>query len=86
MNRQIFSSLPAQKRCDILWDEGQFLGSVKYYRFKANLYALNSFFVEVFCYQGSTEIIKIEVVDEANLVKYLNHIDVGSVIGIKDIL
>lgn len=77
MNKDTFSALPSNKRCDLLWEEGQFLASVKYYRFKANLYALRSFFVEILCHPGSNEIELIEVASEDNLAKYLNSINIG---------
>jgi hypothetical protein len=83
MNKEIFSSLPPQKRCDLLWNEGQFLVSVGYYRFKASLYSLRSFFVEVLCYQDSTAIERIEVASEERLAKYLNQIDVNVLPGLK---
>ena len=76
MNKDTFSALPADKRCDLLWEEGQFLASVKYYRFKANLYALRSFFVEILCHQASNEIELIEVANEEKLAKYLNSINI----------
>jgi hypothetical protein len=77
MTKESFASLPPHKRCDLLWDEGQFVESIKYYCFKANLYALHTFFVEVLFYQESTDIEKIEVANEESLIKYLNHIDIG---------
>jgi hypothetical protein len=82
MNKEMFASLPPRKRCDLLWEEGQFLSSVNWYRFKASLYALNTFFVEVLCYQDSIEIEKVEVAREENLVKYLNRIDVSGLSGL----
>jgi hypothetical protein len=81
MNKENFSSLPPKRRCDLLLEEGQFLDSVNWYRFKASLYAFNSFFVEVLCYQDSIEIQKIEVAREEHLVKYLNRIDVTPLLG-----
>jgi hypothetical protein len=83
MTKEAFSSLPPQKRCDLLWDEGQFLVSVNYYRFKASLYAIRSFFVEVLCYQDSTEVERIEVVNEERFAKYLNQIDIEVLLGLK---
>lgn len=81
MNKEIFAALSFQKRCDMVAEEGQFLDSVKYYRYKAHLYSLHSFFIEILCYQGSTDIEKIEVADEDKLVKYLNRIDVSALHG-----
>jgi hypothetical protein len=83
MNKEKFSSLLPKKRCDLVLEEGQFLDSVKWYRFKASLYAFNSFFVEVLCYQDSSEIVKVDVAREENLVKYLNRIDVSVLLGFK---
>jgi hypothetical protein len=77
MTKELFTSLPAHKRRDLLWDEGQFVETIKYYRFKANLYALHSFFVEVFFNYGSSDIEKIEVASEDTLIKYVDHIDIG---------
>jgi hypothetical protein len=81
MDKEIFSSLPPKKRCDLLLEEGQFLDSVKWYRFEASLYAFNSFFVEVLCYQDSSQIEKIEVAREQTLAKYLNRVDVSMLLG-----
>lgn len=82
MNKEIFAALPFKKRCDLVSAEGQFLDSVKYYRYKAHLYAVHSFFVEILCYQDSTDIETIEVANENNLVKYLNRIDVSDLHGL----
>lgn len=82
MNKELFAALPFAKRCAMVSEEGQFLDSVKYYRYKAHLYALHSFFVEILCYQGSTDIEKIEVANEDNLVKFLNRIDVSDLQGL----
>jgi hypothetical protein len=80
MDQQIFSSLPAKKRCDLLWEEGQYLASVKYYRFKASLYAFKSFFVEILCYPGSADVENIEIANDEKLLKYLNRIDVQTLL------
>ena len=80
MDKDTFAALPLNKRCELLWEEGQFLASVQYYRFKANLYAMRSFFVEIFCFQGSTAIEKIEIASEDSLIKYLNKINVDNLI------
>jgi hypothetical protein len=80
MNRQIFTSLPINKRCDYVWDEGQFLDSVQYYRYKANLYAVRDFFVEVLCFPGSTEVEKIEIASEDTMIKFLNRINVENLL------
>jgi hypothetical protein len=82
MDKDIFSTLPPRKRFELLLEKGVFLATVKYYKFKANLYALNSFFVEILCYQGSTEIERIEVASEAKLAKYMNRIKIESLTGI----
>jgi hypothetical protein len=81
MTKELFTSLPAHKRCDLLWDEGQFVETIKYYHFKSNLYALYSFFVEVFFYDGSSDIEKIEVANEDTLIKYVDHLDIGHLSG-----
>jgi hypothetical protein len=82
MTREKFNTLTLEERCTALWYEGKFLDSVKYYRYKATLYSVGAFFVEVLCFQDSTEIETIEIVTQDSLTKYLNRIDVEALYGI----
>lgn len=79
MNKDTFSALPASKRCDLVFEEGQFIDTIPYYKYKANLYALNTFFVEVLCFHDSATVQRIEVATEDHLHKYLNRIDVSTI-------
>jgi hypothetical protein len=78
MTKENFNILTLEERCRTLWYEGKYLDSVKYYRYKATLYSVGSFFVEVLCYQDSSEIERVEVAQDDTLVKFLNRIDIHS--------
>lgn len=80
MNKEVFQALPNNKRCELVWEEGQFLTSIKHQNFKANLYALQSFFVEILCYTESTKIENVEIASEEKLAKYLNSIDITNLL------
>jgi hypothetical protein len=78
MTREKFNTLTLEERCTILWYEGKYLDSLKYYGYKSTLYAVGSFFAEVLCQQGSAEIETINIADDEILTKYLNRIDIHS--------
>lgn len=78
MTKEGFTTLSLEDKASALWDNGRFLESVSYYKYKANLYALDDFFVEVLCCQGSTSIEQIDVADEEKLSKFLSRIDLAS--------
>jgi hypothetical protein len=78
VTKQTFNTLSIEDRLAIVWDMGLYLDSVNYYRYKAYLYALGSFFVEIFYHQDSAQIEKVEIASEDNLIKYLNRIDINT--------
>lgn len=81
MTKEFFSSLSLPQQCDLLRDEGKVVSTVKYFRFQATLFSIQSVFVEVLCYQGSTDIEKVEIANDDKLVKYLNRIDLDKLMG-----
>ncbi len=81
MTTEFFSSLSEPQQFELLREDGKIVSRVKYFRFNATLFSLNSLFVEVLCYQGSTEIEKIEIAGDEKLVKYLNRIDLEKLMG-----
>jgi hypothetical protein len=78
MTKEAFYTLTLEERCRALWYEGKYLDSVNYYRYKATLYSVGSFFVEVLCFQQSAEIESVDVASEDAMVKFLNRIDIHS--------
>jgi hypothetical protein len=82
MTREKFMFLSEVERAAFLWHAGRFLDSVNYYRYKAYLYSIEGFFVEVLCYQGSTEIESIDVASEESMLKFLNRIQINELYAI----
>lgn len=61
----------------MLWDLGTFLETEVYYGYTVKLYALHSFFVEVYYTPVTQSIEKIEVAYEDDLKKYLGRIKIN---------
>lgn len=78
MDIRTFLSLPYHKQCELLWEEGQFVDSVVFNQFKANLYAVSNFFVEIICQPESTTVEKIQVATDEIPSKYLRAVDLSS--------
>lgn len=56
-----FNSLSLKNKINLLYTEGTFVVSIRYYGYKINLYILNNFYVEVFYNHKLDKIEKIEV-------------------------
>ncbi len=58
-----FISLPLNDKIKHLYDEGSFVVSIRYYRYKINLYLIDGFYFEVFYLHKEDYIEKIELLD-----------------------
>jgi hypothetical protein len=71
-----FVTLSIDERATILWDQGTYLETDVYYGRTVKLYALHSFFVEVYYSSVTQSIEKVEVAYEQDLKKYLGKIKI----------
>jgi hypothetical protein len=58
-----FSNSSLDEKIDTLYEQGTFITSIRYYRYKVNLYLLNNFYVEVFVNHKRAEVEKIHLLD-----------------------
>lgn len=58
-----FSDSSLDQKIDTLYEQGTFITSIRYYRYKINLYLLNNFYVEVFVNHKRGEVEKISLLD-----------------------
>jgi hypothetical protein len=61
-----FLYLPLNDKIKHLFSEGSFVVSIRYYRYKINLYLIDGFYVEVFYLHKEGYIEKIELLDRRN--------------------
>ena len=61
-----FLYLPLNDKIKHLFSEGSFVVSIRYYRYKINLYLIDGFYVEVFYLHKEDYIAKIELLDRRN--------------------
>ena len=66
MSPPIFNQLPLKEKIDLLYKEGTFIVSIRYYGYKINLYLLTNFYVEVFYNHKLDKIEKIELLQSSN--------------------
>ena len=66
MIQQRFKKLSIQDKIDLLFRQGTFVVSIRYYGYKINLYLLQNYFVEVFYNHKKDKIEKIEVMEKTN--------------------
>ena len=58
-----FISLPINDKIKHLYKEGSFIISIRYYRYKINLYLIDGFYVEVFYLHKEDYIEKVELLN-----------------------
>ncbi len=58
-----FISLPINDKIKHLYNEGSFIVSIRYYRYKINLYLIDGFYVEVFYLHKEDYIEKVELLN-----------------------
>lgn len=61
-----FTNLCLDDKVKMLYQEGTFIVSIRYYQYKVNLYLLEDFYVEVFCNHKQGLIEKIEPLENSN--------------------
>lgn len=61
-----FRYLPLNDKIKHLYSEGSFIVSIRYYRYKINLYLIDGFYVEVFHLHKEGYIEKIELLDRGS--------------------
>jgi hypothetical protein len=58
-----FLESPLDERISTLFEQAKFITSIRYYRYKVNLFLLNGFYYEVFVNHKSTVIEKISLLN-----------------------
>ncbi len=56
-----FNALPLKEKISLLFQNGNFIVAIRYYRYKINLYLFNNFYVEVFYNHKKDMIERIEL-------------------------
>ncbi len=54
------------RKISTLYEQGTFITSIRYYKYKVNLYLLDNFYVEVFVDHKRGEIAKVGLLDRAH--------------------
>ena len=80
VNTDKFLSLPTKDKVKMLYEEGTFVMSIRYYGFKVNLFLLYGFYVEVFYNHKLDKIDRIQLLDESHsrMNFYIDQIKIGS--------
>jgi len=66
MSSRQFMSLSLRNKIDILYREGAFVVSIRYYGYKINLYLLEDYYVEVFYNHKDDRIEKISLLESTH--------------------
>ena len=66
ISQEKFFSLELNDRIQTLYKEGTFVVSIRYYRYKINLYLLSNFYIEVFYNHKLDKIERIELLKRKN--------------------
>ena len=66
ISQEKFFSLKLNDRIQTLYKEGTFVVSIRYYRYKINLYLLSDFYIEVFYNHKLDKIERIELLKRKN--------------------
>ena len=61
LDQRHFDKLPFYEKIKKVYFEGEFVLSIRYYKFKINLFIYNNFYVEVFYNPKADKIDKIEI-------------------------
>jgi hypothetical protein len=72
VTKEEYKSLSLDDRATTLWDEGVLVETIVYYGYIIQLWSVYSFFVEIYYNPIDKEIVKIEVVEEQGMKKYIN--------------
>jgi len=66
MTPKVFEHLPFQQQIRLLYQEGTFVTSIRYYGYKVNLYLLHGYYFEVFYNHKNDCIEKIAEMDKGH--------------------
>ncbi len=66
MIQKKFKTLTLRDKIDLLYNQGSFIVSIRYYGYKINLYLLDNYYVEVFYNHKMDKIEKIDVLEKSN--------------------
>ena len=66
MQQDQFKKLSLFKRIKLLYVDGEFITSIRYYRYKVNLFLVYGFYVEAFYHPKTDRIEKIIIFDAKN--------------------
>lgn len=66
MQQEQFKRLSLFKRIKLLYVDGEFITSIRYYRYKVNLFLVYGFYVEAFYHPKTDRIEKIIIFDAKN--------------------
>jgi hypothetical protein len=66
ISQQEFVSLEMDDKVQMLYREGTFIVSIRYYRYKINLYLISNFYVEVFYNHKLDKLEKVELLERKN--------------------
>ncbi len=61
MSPPFFNTLTLDEKIKLLYSEGTFIVSIRYYRYKVNLYLIGNFYVEVFYNHKEDKIERTEI-------------------------
>ncbi len=76
MHKTDFLELDINARANIVWADGEFIGSRDYYGYKVVLYVLEGLYIEVWVFAATNKIEKVEPIqNERDLEHYLKDID-----------
>lgn len=71
--KEAFLALDINDRAKFVWQRGEFIDYREYYGYKIALYSLPKLFVEVWVFEATGKIEKVEVVEDSNtLAQYVN--------------
>jgi hypothetical protein len=77
-----FIKLNFSQRADLVWENGEFIGSREYYGYKVVLYVLKELYVEVWYFIATNKIEKVEpLADMKDLNHYLKDMDIKKLIN-----
>ena len=66
MQQEQFRKLSLFKRIKLLYVDGEFITSIRYYRYKINLFLIYGYYVEAFYHPRTDRIEKITIFDAKN--------------------
>lgn len=82
MTKEDFLRLDLKERANQIWLEAEYIGTREYYGYYLSLYILEQLYVEVWIFNITNTIEKIEIVEnEKSLILYLKDIDIEKLLS-----